>query len=249
MIKTLGIPVLNRGDLLLRCVKSIDHPIETLYIINNGDDTGVNGVVSMIENKDLPNGSLFENIRIEKNKNLGCGPSWNRIMTTTDGPWMLPNSDIMFLPGAIATANQAAIDNPSLGIVSVRMFSAFLLTPLCKERVGLFDENFFPAYFEDCDYDYRLKLSGVPRIELSEIYEGVKFCIHGEAPDWGSCTIKSDAEIKRRCDILFPRLHEYYVSKWGGGPSGERFTTPFNKGASHNQWEIIQAMRDGNLTW
>ncbi len=38
MIPILAIPVLNRGDLLLRCIRSIDYPVGKLVIVNNGDE-------------------------------------------------------------------------------------------------------------------------------------------------------------------------------------------------------------------
>jgi GT2 family glycosyltransferase len=31
------------------------------------------------------------------------------------------------------------------------------------KRVGMFDEGYFPAYFEDTDYERRLARAGVPR--------------------------------------------------------------------------------------
>lgn len=39
-------------------------------------------------------------------------------------------------------------------------WSAFAVTDYIIKQVGLFDENFFPAYFEDEDYDVRLKVMG-----------------------------------------------------------------------------------------
>ena len=39
MLTTVVIPVLNRMDLLKRCIDSIDHEIDTLIVINNGKET------------------------------------------------------------------------------------------------------------------------------------------------------------------------------------------------------------------
>ena len=70
MIITLGIPVLNRGDFLLRCVTSVDHPVENLVIINNseGKNAQVTAACSQIERREIQNASLFDNIKIETKK-------------------------------------------------------------------------------------------------------------------------------------------------------------------------------------
>lgn len=244
MIKTLGIPVLNRGDLLLRCVKSIDHPIETLYIINNGNDTSVNGVISMIEKKDISNASLFENIRIEKNKNLGCGPSWNRISTNSSGPWFFSGSDIQFRPGALALVEATHEANPDAAAILAYHYSAFLMTEIATKLIGTFDENFFPAYFEDCDHHRRLKLAGAKDIRVPGFE-----CVHGEAPYWGSSTINSNPEFNKKNGVTFVNLQKYYLRKWGGEPGKETYPTPFCRDYPLSYWELDLEMRKKNDIW
>jgi hypothetical protein len=46
-------------------------------------------------------------------------------------------------------------------------WSIFAINRACVDNVGFFDENFFPAYFEDNDYHYRLT-----RIDPSKFAEG-----------------------------------------------------------------------------
>ena len=113
MITTLGIPVLNRGDFLLRCVTSVDHPVENLVIINNseGKNAQVTAACSQIERREIANASLFDNIKIETKKNLGCGPSWNYIFKNNPGPWLISGSDIMFLPGMASSSTRTNIES------------------------------------------------------------------------------------------------------------------------------------------
>jgi GT2 family glycosyltransferase len=40
-------------------------------------------------------------------------------------------------------------------------FSAFLITKECFDKVGPFDESYYPAYCEDCDYHIRMHRAGV----------------------------------------------------------------------------------------
>src|ERR1041385_5581337 len=45
-------------------------------------------------------------------------------------------------------------------------FSGFMIDRRCWEKVGVFDENFKPAYYEDNDYHYRINLARLKAIVL-----------------------------------------------------------------------------------
>lgn len=244
MIGTLGIPVLNRADLLLRCILSIDHPIETLFIINNGNDEGILGITSVIEKRNFINEALFQNIRIEKHRNLGCGPSWNHVMKNSEGPWLFAGSDVKMLPGMLASLDETLEKNPDAGIICGNGYNAFLMTKTGVEKVGYFDENFYPAYFEDVDHFRRVGLSGVKAVGV----EGFQI-VHGEAPYWGSSTVKSNSEYDRKNAITFQNNQNYYVKKWGGLPTQEKFQRPFNKDVGLQWWELDPEMRAKNDIW
>jgi GT2 family glycosyltransferase len=95
------------------------------------------------------------------------------------------------------------------------------------ETVGYFDQNFWPAYFEDADYFRRLELSGVPNLWDERI-----LLEHNR-----SQTVRSDFLLKRLHDERTRRNEQYYIRKWGGlrgwggpdePPGQEFFTHPFN---------------------
>lgn len=214
MIPVLGVPVLNRPDLLYTMLNSTNHEIERVVIVDNGD------VVP-----DITNG----NVRvIRPGHNLGVSASWNLIIKSTPvSPWWLfTNSDIEFAPDDLArVANymngggQAAV----LGTYSVLAISKEVI-----ERVGWFDENFAPAYFEDNDYDYRCRLAGVEVVALPCAY------VHQI-----SSTIKSSPSYKLQNDLgTYPANKSYYTEKWGGLPMDEKFQTPFNNGGDHRSWHV-----------
>jgi len=98
-------------------------------------------------------------------------------------------------------------------------FSCFLIKKETIEKVGWFDEKFFPAYFEDNDYHYRIKLAGLLAYKNSRA-----LYYH-----FGSRTIKESEEVKTKCNIGYSVNREYYKEKWGGEPGKETFRTPFNK--------------------
>lgn len=248
MITTLGIPVLNRGDFLLRCVQSIDHPVENLVIINNseGKNPGVNGACNQIQAKDIPNGSLFDQVHVEVRKNLGCGPSWNHIFKNYPGPWMITGSDIAFLPGSLALFDDTAEKNPDAGMVMGDGYNVFLMTQMALDKVGFLDENFYPAYYEDCDHWRRAVLSGIKLVGVT----GFKH-IHGEVgdPHGGSSTVRSDPELNRKNGITTKNNYEYYVRKWGGAPASEYYKTPYNKEVPVTFWELDPVHRKKNDIW
>jgi GT2 family glycosyltransferase len=248
MITTMGIAVLNRGDFLLRCVMSIDFPIENLVIINNseGKNLQVNAACGQIERREIPNSSLFESIKVEVHKNLGCGPSWNHIFRTNPGPWLIAGSDIMFLPGSLALLDSVVEQNPEAGMVMGDGYNVFLMTPKGIEVVGFLDENFYPAYYEDCDHWRRAVLSGVK----FENVQGFTH-VHGELgdPHGGSSTIRSDPELNKKNGITMRNNLEYYTRKWGGLPSAETFITPYNKDVPLSFWELDPEHRKKNDLW
>jgi GT2 family glycosyltransferase len=240
-IKTLGIACLNRGDHLMRCVLSVDYPIENLFLINNGKDLGVAETVAKILARTIPNEKLFEDIKIESHNNLGCGPSWNRIIRTSPGDWLICGNDIQFGAGGVKKIVEAHALHQDASLICASGYNVFVLTEAGLSNAGLFDENFYPAYFEDCDHFRRIALSGAKAVNVPGFE-----CVHGEAPYWGSSTIKSDPELDRKNGITFGNLQRYYVMKWGGAPGRETFQRPFNRDIPLDHWEMDPEFRRQN---
>ena len=102
-------------------------------------------------------------------------------------------------------------------------FSCFCVDHRLFERVGRFDENFDPCYFEDNDMHRRIQLAG---------YEG-----YAVTPYWHyrSMTRRSDPERNAFLDSGgFAASRSYYCEKWGAPDDGaipigrETYTVPFN---------------------
>lgn len=251
MIKTLGIAVLNRGDFLHRCVLSVDHPIENLVIINNsnGKNQVVNSVCASLEARNFQNAALFENVKIETNKNLGCGPSWNRIMKGYPGPWLIAGNDIAFLPGALSLFDDVYERHPAADLIFGDGYNVFMMTPSGVEKIGYFDENFFPAYYEDVDHHYRASLAKATILGVDGFRR-----IHGDAtsPDdysQGSNTVRSDPLIRQKNGTTMNNNYQYFVRKWGGTPEGPKFPTPYNKDVPVTFWELDPELRKKNDLW
>ncbi len=98
-------------------------------------------------------------------------------------------------------------------------FSAFMIDKNCWEKIGEFDEEFRPAYFEDNDYHYRINLAGMKAIVLP-----TAMFYH-----YGSGTQNEALDGPVVTGPLFERNRDYYKIKWGDVPGQETFTVPFNK--------------------
>jgi len=225
MIPFLGIPVVNRGDLLLRCVKSIDTTVDQLCIINNGSDPGVTTAIKQIAEiaKESP---YINGFRSFSQPNAGCAGTWNQFIKLFPCQWwMIVGNDIQFSPGDLTKMTIFAQNNAhdTGAMFGNHGFSFFIVTRYGVRKVGLFDENIHPAYLEDCDWHYRAHLAGVKTQNVPDVK-----AIHGEAPSWGSMTIHSDTNLRHVNGRTHSNNFIYYKKKWGGINGDEKFTHPFN---------------------
>ena len=227
-IPVLGIPFYNRPDLLRRCLESIDYRVERIVIV----DQGPMGVPT-----DLLRWAAVEfNQRLQHlyHPNAGVAGAWNEILKLFPARWwMLVNNDIQFAPGDLCKMSGRVEYDLTFGREAGVYYgnhgaSWFAITDACIAGAGLFDENIYPAYLEDCDYAHRMKLLGIP----AENIPGLG-ALHGNGHDaadtsQGSRTIQSDPELRRKNGITHGRNFEYYRAKWGGSNGEERYTHPFN---------------------
>lgn len=246
-IPVLGVPILNRGDLLARMVKSIDYPVDTLYIVNNGknDKEVVSAISELVENK---NPFITNIIVFESEKNLGVAKSWNNIIARfPESPyWLLVGNDIQFTPGDLEKMHNGTINNlDHVCTFANHGHSFFAVTKFGLDLVGTFDENFSKPYLEDCDHSYRTTLLGGKQLNIQDIH-----AIHGEAPSWGSSTIYSDTRLRHLNGITHSNNFLFYRLKWNGINGEEKFTNPFNDpNISPKDWEIIPEIVQRNDVW
>lgn len=88
-------------------------------------------------------------------------------------------------------------------------FSAFMVDHRLFEEVGPFDEGFKPAYNEDIDMHWRIKLAGKDALQ----YEGARFYHHG------SQTIRNDNALNEANNHTHHENNAYFVRKWGFKPA------------------------------
>jgi glycosyltransferase involved in cell wall biosynthesis len=212
------IPTLTRFDLLQRLldsVKKLKRQPDRIIIIDNS-------------NGQLPD---IKETYIVRASNLGVASSWNygmQLAENDDDIVIFCNDDNILKNEAVAEIERLAIETPSHGFFASQGggFSFFAVKPLFAiGRVGYFDEGFYPAYYEDNDYHYRMKLENLDFIcSDKELYE---LGVNGQT----SQTLNGEQTpqiIKNYIQAGFTSNQYRYVCKWGGLPDKERFTNPFN---------------------
>ena len=151
MIPAMIVPVLTRYDLLDRMIKSINHPVKDLVIIDNGArnthwEPTWNNWISKIWHLKMPS-------------NLGVASSWNLGIKSLPMSeyWLVSNFDVEWggdslkLFTEISGANKLVLSNGN------PEWCAFTVGWKVIDKVGLFDEALHPAYFEDNDFERRTK--------------------------------------------------------------------------------------------
>jgi hypothetical protein len=221
MIPVLACPVLNRADLFLRMIRSIDYPVEKLVVINNGDDPGIAAAIEQL--------TMEGEVALEVTHpvcNIGVAASWNFVMRNYPDAlyWLFIGNDIQLTKGDLKKMDHFIRSHTEYATVPANWgHSLFAVTKVGLDVVGYFDENFYPAYCEDQDWMYRLKLAGVDWADCPDVH-----AVHGEPPLWGSSTVWSDPKLTAKCAITQKNNHMFYEQKWGGPPGKEVFITPFN---------------------
>ena len=200
----IGIPTLNRKDLLEPSLEKYekDFPNTTIYVIDNGNQNIKNTNNSKIYSVD---------------KNLGVACSWNylceKIYEKNDYA-LLVNDDVYLGYGEDVVKN---LIDKNYGLVqSYCKWSVVLISKKLYDKVGKFDEIFYPAYYEDSDYLYRMELIGEKLIADKSLNPKQ----YSESQTYEKNKLLLDAaKIANR---------DRYVKKWGVMPLLETFKTPYN---------------------
>ena len=156
MIPVLGFCTLKRFDLAERLLASIDYPVEHLVIVDNSGTQSWNpSKPEMVKNLWV--------IRVPFG--LGLVGAWNLIVKSTPyAPyWVLVNDDAWFEPGALETI-ASEVDTQALNFLDiVPQWSAVVFGEGMIDKVGLYDERFYPLYFDDNDLERRVDHAGVSK--------------------------------------------------------------------------------------
>ncbi len=177
MIPVLGFCTLKRFDLADRLLSSIDYPVEHLVVVDNS------GTQTWNPTKPESVNNLWV-IRVPYG--LGLVGAWNLIVKSTPyAPyWVLVNDDAWFEAGALQIIAEN-VDTEALNFLDiVPQWSAVVFGEGMVAKTGLYDERFYPLYFDDNDLERRVKYHNVP-------IKSIAAKVHHE----NSSTLKSGFEV------------------------------------------------------
>lgn len=134
-------------------------------------------------------------------RNLGVAASWNWMLERTlDEGLVIANDDVSLGPSAFADLVDALATRP---FATADGWACFAQSPECTRRVGWYDENFWPAYYEDNDYALRMHRAGiVPHVIAAESITHV---------GWATTRTLGDPEWLREGR---ERNRHYFMAKW-----------------------------------
>lgn len=258
-IPVLGVASIFHAAYLLRCIRSIDFPVRLLVVVHNGIDPEVGSAISLLQ-QERPGMRV---VRVPDNS--GCAGGWNRIIQADETApwWLVVNDDIAFPPGALATLAARVWERvrtqPAEGHFkfwyqhAATGWSCFALTQRAVAEVGHFDENIFPVYFEDQDFEWRLEQAGFASVHLKDVtvVHGAEDAVEYES---GSMTAlqngTGEAPLREAfiSQLLRGANRMYMLQKWGAikpqpHERERRWTRPFNQQLPVSWWQLDEDRR------
>lgn len=158
------------------------------------------------------------------NSNRGLSKSWNDGVHAAyqDGAEyaLLANDDLYFIDGGFEKFIYFARQNDGLDIgytlgleigqsdlagqVVQQGLGCGIIARSAIKKIGYFDQNFYPAYYEDMDYDLRAVRSGLNRVTHTD------YLVEHER----STTARSNPEIKTKLAEIMHLNRDYFERKW-----------------------------------
>ena len=183
------VPILNRYDLLESMLNSINYPIDNILIIDNGGQFKIDKDIKVLN---MP-------------ANFGMSASWNLGIKCYPHVkyWLFASADTVWGENALQEIDQ--ISGPDKLILTNDAYGCFSVGENVIERVGLFDEYYYPIYFEDNDFHERVARFCPENTIVSTSIQA--------APELGSQTINSDDSLKNKNHETFLKNQEYFKYK------------------------------------
>ena len=215
-------------SLIERLANSVDYPIRDKVVINTGKPLAL---VDWVEK--------HPDWRVISYGRIGVAAAWNKApqIWPEEHAWLIVNDDEEFQPGCLEklckAADAHAHEAPIIYVNEHDAFDVFVWTRLGVNTYGTFDENFFPAYFEDWEMRCRFALGGPQPYRITEPFP-VK---HGKPPAGPRYT-----HLLKQCE---PLLRQYFEMKWGVvSDTKPKFDRPYELGAWVGYWTPVPLLRD-----
>ena len=225
-LAVVGVLVCTTTKWIKKQLESIDYPIENYIIINNNTECLAHELDIIVAKKH----PFIKNLKVyHMPYNLGCADGWNTIIKSFlfSPYWVIVNDDVSFMPGLLEELHDCYENNKDAGLIHGKpcflpyltkfgSYDMFLIRDWVVKEYGLFDVNYYPAYFEDFDHMMRLLNEPIKIINrLDHTY------LHGDTTDYntsGSNTQKASDDMYIRMTNSRYKNFDYFFKKWNISP-------------------------------
>lgn len=190
-------------------------------------------------------------IHVSFHRNLGVATSWNlgirwALQGGADAVALI-SSSVRWVKGLshFTDGDWEKYGDPKRGLLTDASFHASIWARPVFERIGLFDENFWPAYFEDTDWLRRLEICGLhtpperEHVRWPAADGGLRLPLLPKVELPGLC---ENAQSLRAgaVNVDFARQERYYTMKWGGLKHQETYDRPFGLHVPLAYWPVLR---------
>lgn len=160
-------PTFHDGEELKRMILSLNVPVRYVVFIWNSHDAILNDIFRDFRRIPIPGAVTIhhnpDNFGFSASINLGVKLGLSK--PSSEVPWyFVINCDVSFpettLSQMVRNAHQSDFSKISMMYGPGIDHYAFIVTRRAIEVAGLMDENFYPAYYEDVDWRWRMNLAG-----------------------------------------------------------------------------------------
>ena len=225
---------------LQRYIESIDFPVHELLIVQDGndDETIAPFIASLAQTHTGSTHSVRKIRHVLNFEHSGVSQGWNTVVRLypSEHFWFLTANDIAFRPGALRAfylrvlQDLAAPNKDSIGMISTAVdfndpkgtiqtkfgTMAWIITRTAIIKAGLFDENYYPGYYEDDDILMRQWLAGLRFYAIPDI-----IVRHGEGSGYVTGTAVEDKKGEFKTEARRSQNKEYFKRKWGKAAGGQ----------------------------
>lgn len=174
-------------------------------------------------------------------QNIGISRAWNigarKVVRENIDYLVVMSATMVFNDGMQGLVEAMEANTNEWGLETQHVWHLICLRKKVFETIGYFDENFYPAYWEDTDFIRRMELANIhvpmaksprlPKIEIDAVHQG------------DALAMKSGLEVNMGA------MKNYFIEKWGADNSfasqedrDKMFKYPFNNPKNNiDYWE------------
>lgn len=150
--------------------------------------------------------------------NRGVAGSWNIALARGADVTVIVSQSVVFETGLAAAVARIVDAVDDYGCLTSLAFHMHAWRPAVIERVGWFDDRFWPGWYEDADWRRRLA--------IADVHDGPSGRALPNVTIDARTTFGRTRERFRALGIDMAAPRDHYLKKWGGPPGAETHERP-----------------------